>query len=85
MFDVKYSNQATKFLKKVDKILIKKLINKIEELRVKPILRETIIVEGYKEKTYRVRVGDYRILYEVDRILNLGGIIKIDKRPRAYD
>ena len=85
MFDVKYSNQATKFLKKIDKILIKKLINKIEELRVKPILRETIIVEGYKEKTYRVRVGDYRILYEVDRILNLGGIIKIDKRPRAYD
>ena len=85
MFDVKYSNQATKFLKKADKILIKRLINKIEELRVEPILRETIIVEGYKEKTYRVRVGDYRILYEVDRAMNLVGIVKIDKRPRVYD
>ena len=85
MFDVKYSNQATKFLKKADKILIKRLIKKIEELRVEPILRETIIVEGYKEKTYRVRVGDYRILYEVDRAMNLVGIVKIDKRPRVYD
>ena len=84
MFDVKYSNQATKFLKKADKILIKRLINKIEELRVEPILRETIIVEGYKEKTYRVRVGDYRILYEVDYKLNKIGIIKIDKRSKVY-
>ena len=85
MFDVKYSNQATKFLKKADKILIKRLMNKIEELRVEPILREKIIVEGYKEKIYRVRVGDYRILYEVDMVMNLVGIVKIDKRPRAYD
>lgn len=85
MFDVKYSNQSTKFLKKSDKILSKRLMNKIEELRIDPILRETIIVEGYKEKTYRVRVGDYRILYEIDRTLNLVGIIKIDKRPRVYD
>ncbi len=81
MFDVKYSNQATKFLKKAGKTLIKRLMNKIEELRVEPILRETIIVEGYKEKTYRVRVGDYRILYEIDRVMNLVGIVKIDKRP----
>ena len=85
MFDVKYSNQATKFLKKADKILLKRLMSKIEELRVESLLRETIIVEGYKEKTYRIRVGDYRILYEFDRTLNLVGIVKIDKRPRAYD
>ena len=38
MFDVKYSNQATKFLKKADKILLKRLISKIEELRVESIL-----------------------------------------------
>ena len=85
MFDIKYSNQSTKFLKKSDKILAKRLMNKIEELRKEPVLRETIIVEGYKEKTYRVRVGDYRILYEVDRTLSMVGIIKIDKRPRVYD
>ena len=84
MFEVKYSNQATKFLKKLDKVLVNRLMNKIEELKITPILRETVIVVGYKERTYRVRVGDYRILYEVDKKLNLIGIVKVDKRPRAY-
>lgn len=84
MFDVKYSNQATKFLKNTDKVSVRRLLKKIEELRVEPILRETIVVEGYKERTYRVRVGGYRILYEIDRTLNLVGVVKIDKRSRVY-
>ena len=41
-------------------------------------------VEGSKS-LFRIRVGDYRILYEVDYRNNLIGIVKIDKRPRVYD
>ncbi len=85
MFEVSYSNQAEKFLKKADKILAKRLINKIEELRNMPILHDTKIVEGYEEKLFRVRVGDYRILYEVDYKSNKIGIVKIDKRSKIYD
>ena len=84
MFQVKYSNQALKFLKKSEHILAKRLIKKIRELRLNPRPRESNIVEGYKEKIYRVRVGDYRILYEVDYSKNFIGIVKIDKRPRVY-
>ena len=84
MFEVKYSNQALKFLKKADKVLQQRLIKKIEELQIDPFPHGVTTVEGYKEKTYRIRVGDYRILYEVDNKANLLGIIKIDKRPRVY-
>jgi len=42
------------------------------------------MIEGYKEKLYRVRVGDYRILYEVDKNKNSIGIVKIDHRSRVY-
>ena len=42
------------------------------------------MIEGYAEKTYRVRVGDYRILYEVDQNKNFIGIVKIDNRGRVY-
>ena len=73
------------FLEKCDKILAKRLLDKIEKLRETPVLRETIIVEGYKEKLFRVRVGDYRILYEVDFKENKLGIVKVDKRGRVYD
>ena len=84
MFDVDYSNQAQNFLKKADKILVKRLLNKIDSLREEPFIPDTKRVEGSKEKLFRVRVGDYRILYEVDYKNNKLGVVKIDKRPRAY-
>ena len=83
MLDVRYSNQALKFLKKVDNELAKRLINRIEKLQVEPFPQNMKRVEG--QKLFRIRVGDYRILYEVDNSNNLLGIVKIDKRERAYD
>ena len=73
-------------MKKADKILTKRLIKKIEELKVTPIIHDTKTadIEGFKEKLFRVRVGKHRILYEVDYKTNKLGIVKIDKRPRAY-
>ena len=58
--------------------------NKIEKLKIKPIIHNTKTIEGYEERLFRVRVGDYRILYEVEYPNNKLGIIKIDKRPRVY-
>ena len=84
MFDVVYSNQARKFFKNSNKILINRLLIKIKELKNKPIIRDTKIIEGYKEKLFRVRVGDYRILYEINYDAKTIGIIKIDKRSKVY-
>jgi len=84
MFEVYYSNQTQKFLKKVDKLLISRIFEKIEILKETPVIHDSKIVEGYKEKLFRVRVGDYRILYEVDYVSNRIGIVKIDKRSRVY-
>jgi mRNA-degrading endonuclease RelE of RelBE toxin-antitoxin system len=41
-------------------------------------------VGGFKEKLFRVRVGEHRILYEVDNDNKAIGIVKIDKRERVY-
>ena len=84
MFEVKYSKQSIKFLKSSDKILQKRLLKKIEELRKTPVLHDSKFIVGYKEKLYRVRVGHYRILYEIDYNNNLIGIVKIEKRSKAY-
>ena len=84
MFDVLYSKQARKFILDADKILARRLLSKIEELQGGPILHDTKGIQGFKEKLYRVRVGDYRILYEVDFGARVIGIVKIDKRSRAY-
>mgnify|MGYP001567982839 FL=1 len=84
MFEISYSKQSGKFLKNAEKVLAKRIFKKIEELKIKPFLHDSKIVEGYKEKLFRVRVGDYRILYEVNHANKIIGIVKIDKRPKVY-
>lgn len=84
MFEIKYSRQAVKFLKSLDKKLVLRIFLKIEKLKEEPIPHDSKTVEGYSEKLFRARVGDYRILYEVDYKNNLIGVVKIEKRARAY-
>ena len=62
MFDIRYSRQAVKFLKSLDKTTVSRILTKIEKLKHDPISHDSKIVEGYSEKLLRVRVGDYRIL-----------------------
>ena len=85
MFHAAYSKKAEHFLKNADKILAKRFIQKIGELCEKPVPKDAKTIEGVKELVYRVRVGDYRIFYEVNYTEQNIGIIKIDKRGRAYN
>ena len=84
MFGVVYSDQARRFLKQSTATLRKRLFRRIDRLRAEPIERDAKRVVGFSEKLLRVRVGQYRLLYEVDQARRVLGIVKIDKRSRAY-
>ena len=85
MLSVEFSNSATKFLKKVNIQLAKRLMDKIEELAKDPFPKDVKRVVNHQEKVFRVRVGDYRVQYCVLFDRNLLFITDIDKRERAYD
>ena len=61
MFNIKYSRQAVKFLKSLNKITVSRILTKIEKLKHDPISCDSKIVEGYSEKLFRVR-GEYKSL-----------------------
>ncbi len=86
MFSVQYDQQASHFLKKLAvKADIKRIIKKIEELAKNPFPKDVKRVEGYAEvKVFRVRVGDYRILYFVRYENSTLFVVKIDKREKVY-
>ena len=85
MFSVEFSSSAAKFLKKTDKQLVKRLIEKIEKLETDPFPSDVKRIVNQKEKIFRVRVGDYRIQYSVYFEKNMVFISDIDRRERAYD
>ena len=86
MFSAELKKPALKFLKSIkDKTLLKRLSDRIDELEKNPFPQDIERVEGYKDvKVFRVRVGDYRILYFVDYSSSKVYIEKIDKRGRVY-
>ena len=84
MFDIRYSNQAKKFLKNTDKNTAKRILEKIEKLRENPVIHDSKRILNRKEKIFRIRIGDYRVIYEVSYKDNLIKIYDIDKRSRVY-
>ena len=84
MFNIEFSNQSKKFLKKSDKQLAARIIEKIELLKDNPVIHDSKKVIG-EDRTFRIRIGDHRVLYEVDWNNKTILIDKIDKRSKVYD
>jgi len=85
MLDLKFSKPSRRFLNKLKDDDWQRLIDKIESMRTNPFPSNVKRVEGRKDKTFRVRVGQYRIIYLVYRNRKLLFISDIDKRSRVYD
>ena len=82
MFKLKLDSKAEKFVKKCDRILLDRINKKLESLKFTPFPFDCKRVENREDKMFRIRIGDYRIIYSVteDTIF----IINIDKRSNAY-
>ena len=81
MFEVEYNSQSKKFLKNADKNLVERIIKKLEEVRENPFR----YLEHYEgDKCYKLRIGDYRALIDVDSEKKILLVRVLDKRGRIY-
>jgi mRNA interferase RelE/StbE len=63
--------------------LIQKILQRIEGLKTEPFPYQTIKLSG-AERLYRIRVGDYRIVYEVDTATRRVTIHYVRHRREVY-
>jgi mRNA interferase RelE/StbE len=54
-----------KDFRRVASVFLPRILQRIEDLQSDPFPRQAIKLSG-AERLYRIRVGDYRIVYEVD-------------------
>ncbi len=85
MFHAELGNPAKRFLKRCDPQLYGRMMAEIRALEANPFPSGVKRVVGREEKVFRVRVGDYRILYVVFHEQNSILIADIDKRSKVYD
>lgn len=86
MYFVELSQNADKFLNKLEDSLKERIKKTLKRLEQNPVPSDTrFIGRDNNDKVFRYRIGDYRALYLIDESRKIVLITKIDKRHRVYN
>ena len=83
MYEVEFTRPALKELQKIDKDAQRSILGKIETLKRDPRPRGTEKLKGHNDR-FRVRVGNYRIIYTIIENKLLIIILHLGNRKDIY-
>ena len=82
MYSIIFKTPAKKFLKKLDKITAKKIIDRIESLKKLP--KQGKPLSGNLRGLWRLRVDKYRIIYQIKNNELIVYVLAIGHRKNIY-
>ena len=84
MYQLKYRRQARNYLARLPYKIKSKIVDKLHEIKENPDNPNLDIDKLERELGYRLRVGQYRIIYTRDRDQLIIEVIKIRPRGDIY-
>lgn len=81
-FEVIWSASALAQLKKLDRVIARRIFNRVGELRENPLPQVRRLVNS---PYYRLRVGDYRVILDIQGRLTRILVLKVGHRRTIYD
>lgn len=81
-YNIEYDPKAVKQLQKLDKSIVSDLLDGIEEFANNPILTKIKKLKTPFEGAYRLRIGNYRVIFYLEDELLL--ISKVAHRKQVY-
>lgn len=82
-YEVEITPAAKRQIKKLTKSIQQLIVERLEELVENPRPPGVLKMEG-EDNLYRVRVGDYRIIYQVQDRMLLIVVVKVGHRGNVY-
>ena len=82
-YSIRLKASVEKDLRRLARDLLRRVLKRIDELGEDPFPRQAAKLSG-EERLFRVRVGDYRIIYEVDTKTRVVTIHYVRHRAVAY-
>ena len=82
LYEIIFSQKAKKQLLKLDKAIQERIISALERIRIRP---EAYITKLIGDPGYKIRIGDYRVIIDIDKQNLLILIIKIGHRKNIYE
>jgi len=81
MYGVIFTETSKKQLKKLEKIIQIRIIKVLERIRIRP---ESYITNLVGDPGYKLRIGNYRIILDIEKDKLLILVIKIGHRKNIY-
>lgn len=81
MYEILFSDRAKKQLSKLSKDMQQRVIAVLERARIRP---EAYITKLVGDPGYKLRVGDYRIIIDIEKKQLLILVIKVGHRKKIY-
>lgn len=82
-YDITFARSALKELESYDNELLNRIFSRIESLSEQPRPHGCIKLKGNND-LWRIRIGNYRVLYSIDDNQNIVDIISIGHRKDIY-
>ena len=82
LYEIIFSLKAKKQFLKLEKTVQEKVIYALERIRVRP---ESFVTKLVGDPGYKLRVGDYRILMDIDNKNLIILVIKVGHRKNIYN
>ena len=82
-YSINFKPSVEKDLRRLSQAVVARVVKRIEGLKSEPFPPQAIKLSGV-ERLYRIRVGDYRIVYEVDRQARVVIVHYVRHRREVY-
>ena len=84
MYRLEYKKSVAKDMRAIPKPQLKKLIKRIQSLASDPRGHNSLKLRG-EDDLYRIRQGDYRIIYSINDQIVTVVVIKVGHRKDVYE
>lgn len=82
LYEIIFSIKAKKQLLKPERNIQERIISALERIRIRP---EAFINKLVGDKGYKLRVGDYRVIMDIDKNSLIILVIKVGHRKNIYN
>lgn len=84
MYKVVFKKKASKELFKLPSSTLSKVVSGIDDLALNPRPAGSKKLKGSDEEMWRIRIGDYRVIYVLEDRIRIVNIRKVGHRKDVY-
>jgi mRNA interferase RelE/StbE len=81
MYEIIFSEKAENQLKKLEKNIQERILATLERIRIRP---EVFVSKLVDDPGYKLRIGDYRVILDLDKSKLIILVIKVGHRKNIY-